>query len=1574
MSTCSLPFFHARTLQEQFTGSIRQLLTTGLITASEHGALLQLVNHAHAPRLGRYDEFVPAPGRVLDARLQGALLLGLPDAPQVYLFTPLAGVQRYQSHHALTQALNAKGIDTEGLSLELIEDHPFSAQMHHYVRHRAATLARVADELARLPGFDTYLPAPDGQPAAAMLIALDRFWEAEQGFQPLLRQVYAQGFYHDLLTARCARGDGPETALLHVDPDAPDVHWARLLLQEDDQQVGFAGALVWYLAGRPERCLYLPERGLTCYMDEQSLLSAQALQPVAPLALPLPSRLRWRRNEARQLLIAPLQGSPFDNAIEEFRALQTTNAYEALLLHEGLPAEHTVAAIDNAIDLRQQVDRRLLALDPTSRWADVQAPEVLPPPDPKLMPEREGEMVALIAQVRETRNSINLAQPGVQPVIDSLLRPWLVVFDQALTPDELQVTFNQGQDQRSLSLGDLLMERFTGRQPHPLPGNATLQWAGHEVPNGLDAYSLEQCLSQATRQFGQRYQAQLERLYHHGHRVNGRWVDAPFVMKHTLEWVLRADLALVAREGWVPNAALGLLQAALENSSSVEAFGIDLELVGQEVAARLADVVVLRLKPALSEPRHSNRSILFWSAALGIQVADSLDALSTRLITEIGRREPNNRYKDLLPLVDGTLLHLIYREERAITLKATFWPMQGEMLHRLYKSAHGRQQLAAIEVLQLLQAGKLGAQISRVLLDIVTVGDTLNTALARLAMSWVDRQATAVLPPWVLGSPLEDQRVFVEYLRDCAQVASPSLDYLEGLPGVGDFARRKVRERLLSDGFGQAADPDQVRITSRAYVPAPVAIGNLPSAIPAAVSEHEQSLSEAVLQPTAWLRETMTLSKVDGSELPAGLTPMYVRALVRSLDCGGEYRRLLERTLSHDSPEFNQRRSRFTEQMRRQMLMAAWALKMRASLSVAAFRMIEQIAQAPDATARRDAGLQGVAVSLVQVVAAPGQAADTCDGVYLIHAPTGNGPVVSFMLYSRGAAFVEYAGRESFEHALRADHNLQEALLERISPTRRPIYADGGFARPHLNWLLPERVTDLVSPVGPAEWVTAPVSGNLFHRLYDDNRALLISMAQAQTISAQEARWNDFRYLMGLALEQGTMFLPIPFAAVIGLWQTSQLAGAALAAARNRKWGQALSEMVAAMSNLLLVSAPGTPGAPQPETFAWRPGSDLPEVLRRRLAAMEVSELDLAQLSPVASASLYLDGDRHYASVEGKVFEVAQQGGQWHILDKDHQPGPPIRLGAENRWQLALGLQGGGPVVSRYQREGVLESLQGQFIINETGLREIRRFKPGHAAQLEASLIEAQRILQRAKRKLMFAHVLSPETRAVLEDTFGPGQVTPALVKGLHDKIEGIYAEAASTSLRHGERWVLCTATPGNELHVAFIVNTDPKRRIFLSEAFFDPSMVTPVAPAAVQAGFDPLRYLQSMVLIHELSHWSVNTEDFAYLGLNTPYYDVVDPTVLRQSRTQIEADRRGLSYNTPANRLFALLVQNQTVSADRWALQRLLRITGQPDLAGAIARFQTDPVIRNKIIMSNADSITWLALQLGRHPIETPV
>lgn len=1568
MPTPSLPFFHPTVLSERFTEQVANLLRSGDLSPRQASELTLLTEQRHDPALGRKDWFVPAPGTTLAPVLQGALVLGLPRSARVYLLSLTHDLECFASRQLMTQALNARGIDTTGLALELVDGLAFEAQAEHYLLHRATGLAQAADALTTLPMLELNAGAGEDEPSAALLKALDLFWEAgphQHPHQRLLQHVYAAGFWQALLEARDNVPLPSDRRLLLSDPLALNVKWARLCVQDGAEQAPLAGVLAWSLSDQPERGLYRPDIGVTWYPDEATLLRDQAAQASPPISLSATLQERWRHERTLNLVAVALEGDPFHQAIEEIRATQNVDVYDALLKHHALDPSLLMIHVENALDVRARLDRRLSSLDRGARWVNLKVSALASAPDPKALPERTGEILAGLAQLSDCRLAMALAQPRVARVLDSLLLPWLVVFDPHLTPERLNVTFDDAQSVRTLSLDELLLSRLSSQLEGPMAPTTVVEIANDRLLEGFSPRSLETCLVQATTGFKEQYQAQLDRLYHHGHRVNGRWVETRQVMNQTLEWVLRADLALAARDAVVPANVLSLLQASLDGGSGVEAFGIDLTISGQG-AVRLADVAVLQLKPATSQASKPG-PLLFWSAALGVRSVSSRAQLSAQLIEQLSKNELGNPWLHLLPSVDEALLQVLHNPTTPAQITPSYWAMDGSLIHRLYKSAHGRRLDQSLKLIQLMQKSQSHPVTLRVLLDSVALSDTLAKAINRLALGWVNHQATAVLPTWVRTAPLDEQRTFIAYLRDCARVASPEADYLQGLPTLEDFALRQVREKMAADGFDASVDPRHVRITSRAYVPAPVTIGSLPSAIPAAVRIHEQSLSEAALQPNAWLRESMTLSRDDGGAIPAQLTPSYIRTLVQALDCGGRYRQLLSDTLSLDNPSASARRERFTWQMRRQMLMTGFALKLQGKLSAQGFGLIERLAQTPDAQARRDAGLDEVMLSLVQVRALPGQSADTCQGVYTLEQPDTDGPVVMFMLYAQGAAFVEYSSQTGFKRLLETDSALQAVLLERIDPLRRPIYAEGGFHRPHINRLLPETVSDVISTVAPAQWLTPAVAGNAFHRLYEDNLALLISMAKAQTVSAQEARWQDLRYLIGLAVEQGSMFLPIPFAAVIGLWQSGQLAGAAWAAARHRKWGQALSEMVAAMTNLLTLASPAGPVSQDNQIFAWSLSSALPTELRQRLTALEVNDQDLAQLTPLPSLPLYESEGAQYASVEGKVFRVGQQAGQWHILDRDNRGGPRITLGSNNRWRLDLGLRGGGPILSRYRREMVLESLSGQFVVTETGMREIRRFKPTHAIQLERSLIQAQRLLYQAERKLRDPTTISAHTRAVLEDTFGPGQATPALVGQLRQVMETIYAEAVSTSLRDGERWVLCTPTPGNELNVAFIIATDPGRRIFLSDSFFEASTVTAVSAQALREGFDPLRYLQSTVLIHELSHWSLRTDDFSYLGLETPYFDLVEPMIWQAHQVQIEAERRRLSYDTPAGRLFTTFRANQLHAADRATLKRLLKLTKQTTLAGAVYAYQTNPAVRNKVILSNADSITWLTLQLGR-------
>lgn len=55
--------------------------------------------------------------------------------------------------------------------------------------------------------------------------------------------------------------------------------------------------------------------------------------------------------------------------------------------------------------------------------------------------------------------------------------------------------------------------------------------------------------------------------------------------------------------------------------------------------------------------------------------------------------------------------------------------------------------------------------------------------------------------------------------------------------------------------------------------------------------------------------------------------------------------------------------------------------------------------------------------------------------------------------------------------------------------------------------------------------------------------------------------------------------------------------------------------------------------------------------------------------------------------------------------------------------------------------------------------------------------------------------------------------------------------------------------------------------------------------------------------------------------------------------------------------------------AADEMGLDFILKLVGSPNLGHARYRFLNDARIRSKILLKNADSLTYLIFQLGRQP-----
>ena len=137
--------------------------------------------------------------------------------------------------------------------------------------------------------------------------------------------------------------------------------------------------------------------------------------------------------------------------------------------------------------------------------------------------------------------------------------------------------------------------------------------------------------------------------------------------------------------------------------------------------------------------------------------------------------------------------------------------------------------------------------------------------------------------------------------------------------------------------------------------------------------------------------------------------------------------------------------------------------------------------------------------------------------------------------------------------------------------------------------------------------------------------------------------------------------------------------------------------------------------------------------------------------------------------------------------------------------------------------------------------------------------------------------------------------------------------------------------------------------------------------------GFNASAHFRAGTLIHELTHLVGGAHDIADLDASAPFLDLLDDghPVSKALKDELSALRAtALSHKTPADRLFRKRDSSgwRDISEQDGPIKAsILRITGTTNLAQARDVFLSDPQKRSEVILSNADSVAVLVMNLGR-------
>lgn len=632
----------------------------------------------------------------------------------------------------------------------------------------------------------------------------------------------------------------------------------------------------------------------------------------------------------------------------------------------------------------------------------------------------------------------------------------------------------------------------------------------------------------------------------------------------------------------------------------------------------------------------------------------------------------------------------------------------------------------------------------------------------------------SALPDWLLKASQTDQTAYARYMMDLGtlSVQNEGKTFTDELPSITDFARQALLTELLKD-HPEAAhlNLDNIEIT----VTSQVVWGT--TAIPGATQTETFKLIELALQNLAELPlGNKTLSYRNGKAAPAWMTVAYLEQLIAQADIGHHYPEQVNTRLLKDPAQTQRRQRLYTEQLRLQLPLLALQYKIRQEydLDELGYRYVCAV-MLEDATQRK---VNGYAVVIRPMALRPtrrlGGAADRVENMFIIGPQDPkNGPCLLYRPLA-GAPLMQFPSPTNLLYAIKQDTELRQSVLAWLADDVRNDYTQfvfpGSVPSP---WVLPELLSAPVSSwvmSGPVELDTQLLDSDVFTALYTANARALVTLADRQSVSNAEARWESFKHAGWVLLNAALPFMGRTAGAAAWVWQllddvqqgidaeesgdTSKGVGAAVDFFLTLGMALALHVSEQHRPTVAREKAPA-PKAPLPAKLSimQKPTLDIAQLTATHdmsvhfSGALTRSRLNLAATldsfslskpeglgeqttTPGAHLHLYPKGSKWYAPVAHRWFEVTLDENDAVLIIDPKNPdrlGPPLVNNRLGQWFIdtRLRLRGGG-LRSRRQK--------GQRL-RPPKIRELREQLDAFDTQLEQrrkQLVDLQEAIEKA--------------------------------------------------------------------------------------------------------------------------------------------------------------------------------------------------------------------------------------------------
>ncbi|MBX8550724.1 hypothetical protein K5D68_14085 [Pseudomonas cichorii] len=1290
----------------------------------------------------------------------------------------------------------------------------------------------------------------------------------------------------------------------------------------------------------------------------------------------------------------PLDKPLFYDCIDAIIGLQERSLVAALKRH-GRDESELSAMLDDALDIRALIDGRLPYIGAGGRWLNEPTDFTTTWQSASVAQFSPGTVVApaqswgaQLIRAENTLRDISGQRMPVEVFARQALSPYLAALGYPGPHEGQNIRLTWGD--QSICLTDRVLESISGSRRTPIPPDCKVQlpteYRGVDGLGAMTTELLEPVVSRVATALQASCPARFEAFYSLPLRIDRTQKQVSQTLRSIREHLLRLELSVARRARDIPSSLLDLLQNAVDRplsymrSGAVDIYAISITLNGKQF------LLGMDVAWALQPPDWSLKSLLFWSPFIGLKSMDSREQLQTWLQGRLSDAEWRSKWLTIFPGEDRQWVDKSLAASATVTVQLE--RVDGDFLRRMQQDdqqAQGREFAAALR-----DAGQyhLAPEPFKNSVNLADNNGWLLTWLDFMSIRVHNMLFTSSMPGWLTMAPLYDLERYTELLKEYFRNNDPATDFLAGVPTLQHFARERVLEVLTRDFPGLVLDPDTITVTMTHYSVAPVAPGEIPISVPGATIVQSENLVDFSLNHFSQVQDgVLSISMSSGTPVPAGLNARYVSQLIHDLDVGLHYQTLLAERFDPEKPEYVRRRERFMRQIPPRLLVTAMELKLQGSISQTAFDYLESVLDMPDNTVREPVHGRYIVLRPLALVPRRGMTADKVEGFFLIGPKDQRqGPVLLHIHFSEQFSFREFRDHDHLLAELRVNGPLQELLLSRLEPRLRDRYGNGGLNEAHIPFMAQGSQWIFDTTLDRPEKVslgTAVVEGNALRHLFEAIVQLFGSLSRKQSVTSAEASWAQFVRGMALLSDVALLFVPGRLGALIAMWQSGNLMRESIDAAIERQWAQALSDFTMALGMMVStrrseVESMHTRFQLRPETLSWR-NSALSAALRLRLSDFEVLDIELSSLQYDGLYNLYKDSKTQtfYAAIEGKVYRVQQFEGAWRI-NTDTAQGPKIWLDGEQKWQLdlELGLRGGSPLPIPSE-QAMQKRIDMLITVRAEGMKNIRLYSREEAHKINMARFQALSYLKNALFNVNTPtiHGMAKPVQALLKEFFGVDEPTPQMADDVRTRLTKLYVGLSEPSLAplSSSRFVIGESKSGHESVAAFVLVGDPGRRLFLNDMFFFPPAYPLRDVLPDNRAFSPNDHFRAATMIHEISHQVCDTVDFAYLDSGAPPVNMIDERLPEWSsyKAQLQTLReQALSHRTPKPWLFRVATGRGwrgLQPGDGRIFDSMVRLTGKQTLEEAREVFITDPAVRSRVLLHNADSVAMLASQLGR-------